>query len=184
MDIKLGSMGRPIPGIEAAIVRKTEQGQIEVIEAPDTKGILALKAGWPSMFTTYLHMEERYRGCFIDGWYLTGDLARRDAEDYFWFEPRRHGIKSSGHLIGHIEVEKVLLEHPAVAGAAVIGKPDLVAHELVKAIVTLKPGHSPSTELRNELMALARRRLGAAMMPREIEFTEPESRHAIRRSAA
>ena len=107
------------------------------------------------------------------GWYLTGDLVRRDADGYFWFVGRADDvIKSSGHLIGPFEVESVLLEHPAVAEAGVIGKPDPVAGEIVKAFVTLKPGYEPTRELEKELLAHARVRLGAAVAPKEIEFVE------------
>jgi acetyl-CoA synthetase len=125
------------------------------------------------MFRGYLHNEERYRKCFAGGWYLTGDLVRRDADGWFWFVGRGDDvIKSAGHLIGPFEVESVLLEHPAVAEAGVIGKPDPVAKQIVKAFVVLVPGHEPSRELRRELLAHARRRLGAAVAPREIEFAD------------
>jgi acetyl-CoA synthetase len=125
------------------------------------------------MFRAYLGEEERYRACFAGGWYLSGDLARRDEEGYFWFVGRTDDmIKSSGHLIGPFEVESVLLEHPAVAEAAVIGKPDPVAGETVKAFVALKPAYRPSEELRRELSAHARRHLGAAVAPKEIDLVE------------
>ena len=170
MDVKPGSMGRPLPGIEAAIVRRGEAG-VEPIAEPGVEGELALRAGWPSMMRGYLHEEERYRKCFADGWYLTGDLAKRDADGYFWFVGRADDvIKSSGHLIGPFEVESALMEHPAVAEAGVIGKPDPMAGEIVKAFVALKPGHSPSDALRKELLGLARKRLGAAVAPKEIDF--------------
>ena len=102
---------------------------------------------------------------------MTGDLAKRDTDGYFWFVGRADDvIKSSGHLIGPFEVESVLMEHPAVAEAAVIGKPDPMAGEIVKAFVALKPGHEPGEALRRDLLAHARRRLGAAVAPREIDF--------------
>ena len=107
-----------------------------IVEEPDVEGELALRPGWPSMFRGYLHDEERYRKCFAGGWYLTGDLARRDADGYYWFVGRADDvIKSAGHLIGPFEVESALMEHPAVAEAGVIGKPDPVAGEVVKAFV-------------------------------------------------
>ena len=138
---------------------------------PGVEGELALRPGWPSMFRGYLNEEQRYRKCFIGGWYLTGDLARRDADGYFWFVGRADDvIKSSGHLIGPFEVESVLLEHPAVAEAGVIGKPDPVAGEVVKAFVSLKPGYSWSDALRRELLGFGRKRLGAVVAPREIDF--------------
>ena len=114
------------------------------------------------MFRGYLHDDERYAEAFAGGWYLTGDVARRDADGYFWFVARADDvIKSAGHLIGPFEVESVLMEHPAVAEAGVIGKPDPVAGEIVKAFVALKPGLAASEELRRELIAFGRRSLGA-----------------------
>jgi acetyl-CoA synthetase len=171
MDVKPGSMGKPLPGIEAEIVRRTGQGEVEIIEDPDTQGELALRPGWPSMFRGYLGDEERYRKCFLGGWYLTGDLARKDEDGYFWFVGRADDvIKSAGHLIGPFEVESALMEHPAVAEAGVIGKPDPVAGEVVKAFVSLKPGFEASEPLRKELLGHARKRLGAAVAPKEIDF--------------
>jgi acetyl-CoA synthetase len=181
MDVRPGSMGRPLPGIEAAVARRDEDdnpvlgpdGMLELIEQPGEEGELVLRPGWPSMFRGYLDEEERYRKCFVGGWYLTGDLVRRDADGYFWFVGRGDDvIKSAGHLIGPFEVESVLLEHPAVAEAGVIGKPDPVAKMIVKAFVSLKPGHEPDDALRRELLGFARRRLGAAVAPREIEFAD------------
>jgi acetyl-CoA synthetase len=171
MDVKPGSMGRPLPGIDAAIVRHAEGGRIEEIAEPDIQGELALRPGWPSMMRAYLGEPERFRKCFAGGWYLTGDLARRDADGYYWFVGRADDvIKSSGHLIGPFEVESALLEHPAVAEAGVIGKPDPVAGEIVKAFVALKPGFEPGEALRRELLGHARRRLGPAVAPKEIDF--------------
>lgn len=171
MDIKPGSMGRPLPGIEAGIVRRRENDGIEVIKEPNTRGELALRTGWPSMFRAYLDEEERYHKCFAEGWYLTGDLAMQDADGYFWFVGRTDDvIKSAGHLIGPFEVESVLMEHPAVAEAGVIGKPDPTVMEVVKAFVALKPGYEASDALKRELIGHARKRLGAAVAPREIKF--------------
>ncbi len=172
LDIRPGSMGKPVPGIEAGIVHRTEEGVEEVTE-PGVQGILALRPGWPSMFRAYLGEPERYEKCFVGGWYLSGDYAKRDEDGYFWFVGRGDDvIKTSGHLVGPFEVENVLLEHPAVAEAGVIGKPDPVAGEVVKAFVTLKRGYEPSHELERELLALARTRLGAVVAPKEIEFAE------------
>jgi acetyl-CoA synthetase len=171
MDIRPGSMGRPLPGVEAAIVRKVGPDRVEVVREPDVQGELALRPGWPSMFRTYLGESERYRKCFVDGFYLTGDLARRDSDGYFWFVGRADDvIKTSGHLVGPFEVENVLMEHPAVAEAGVIGKPDPVALELVKAFVSLKRGFEPTPELRRELLAHARTRLGPVVAPKELDF--------------
>ena len=171
MDVRPGSMGRPVPGVEAAIVRRTGEEAVEVIDTPDTEGELALRRGWPSMFRGYLDDEERYRKCFAGEWYLTGDLARRDADGYYWFVGRADDvIKSSGHLIGPFEVESALMEHPAVAEAGVIGKPDPLQLETVKAFVALKPGFEAGEPLRRELLGFARKRLGAAVAPKEIDF--------------
>jgi acetyl-CoA synthetase len=171
MDVRPGSMGRPLPGVEASIVRKVADDRVEVVEEPDVQGELALRAGWPSMFRDYLGERARYEKCFAGGFYLTGDLARRDADGYFWFVGRADDvIKTSGHLIGPFEVESVLMEHPAVAEAGVIGKPDPLALEVVKAFVSLKAGFTPTPELRRELLAHARTRLGAVVAPKEIDF--------------
>ncbi|HET7847267.1 MAG TPA: acetate--CoA ligase, partial [Acidimicrobiia bacterium] len=176
-EIRPGSMGRPLPGVQATILRRTEEGRIRV--NPDgtaeeetgslVEGELALRPGWPSMFRAYLGLEERYHKAFVGGWYCTGDLAERDDDGYFWFVGRGDDvIKSAGHLIGPFEVESALIEHPAVAEAGVIGKPDEVAGEVVKAFVSLNPGFVWSDELNKELLAWGRVKLGAAVAPREI----------------
>ncbi|GAB6261922.1 acetate--CoA ligase [Photobacterium sp. R1] len=170
-DIKPGSMGRPLPGIQAAIIGHKDDGTSQIITAPMQVGELALKPGWPAMFRGYLHQEEKYRHCFANGWYLSGDLAMRDEDGYFWFVGRKDDlIKSSGHLIGPFEVESALMEHEAVAEAGVIGKPDPVAGEIVKAFVTLKPGFTPDETLQKTLLGFARQHLGAAVAPKEIVF--------------
>jgi acetyl-CoA synthetase len=171
MDIKPGSMGKPLPGVDAVIVHRRDDGTIAEVREADVEGELALRAGWPSMFRGYLDQEERYRKCFAGGFYLTGDLARRDKDGYFWFVGRADDvIKSSGHLIGPFEVESALMEHPAVAEAGVIGKPDPVVGEAVKAFVSLRAGFLPTDELRLTLLGHARKRLGAAVAPKEIAF--------------
>ncbi|HZT07522.1 MAG TPA: acetate--CoA ligase [Chloroflexota bacterium] len=171
MAIKPGSMGRPLPGIEAAIVHRADDGAITEEARPDVLGELALRPGWPSMFRAYWNDTARYMKCFSGGFYLTGDLARRDQDGYFWFVGRADDvIKTAGHLVGPFEIESVLMEHPAVAEVGVIGKPDPVALEVVKAFVALKGTHAPSEELRRDLLGFARSRLGAAIAPREIEI--------------
>jgi acetyl-CoA synthetase len=173
MDIRPGSMGRPLPGIDAAIVRPCEGAGVQEITQPGVEGELALRPGWPSMFRGYWNEPERYRKCFSGGFYLTGDLARRDADGYFWFVGRKDDvIKSAGHLIGPFEVESALLEHEAVAEAGVIGKPDPASFEIVKAFVSLKPGFAPSDELARKIMGFARVRLGAAVAPKEVAFVD------------
>jgi acetyl-CoA synthetase len=172
-DIKPGSMGRPLPGIEAFVVEHEEsEGEpprVRVVDAPDVEGELALRAGWPSMFRGYLNNEARYRKCFDGDLYLTGDIVKRDADGYFWFVGRADDvIKSAGHLIGPFEVESALMEHAAVAEAGVIGKPDPMMGEMVKAFVSLKSGYSDSESLRKDILGHARKRLGAAVAPKEI----------------
>jgi len=173
MDIKPGSMGKPLPGIEAAIFQRKKNGHITIIHEPESHGELALKSGWPSMFREYLNEPERYRKCFIDSWYLTGDLAFKDKDGYFWFLGRDDDIiKTAGHMVGPFEVESTLMAHPAVAEAAVIGKPDPMLGSMVKAFVSLKDGFSPGDDLRLELIGFTRKHLGPALAPREIEFMQ------------
>jgi acetyl-CoA synthetase len=175
--VRPGSMGRPLPGVEAGIVATTEEGLREL--GPGDIGELALRPGWPSMMRAYLHEDARYERCFRDGWYLSGDLAMRDAEGYFWFVGRADDlIKTSGHLIGPFEVESALIEHEAVAEAGVIGVPDATAGEVVKAYVTLNPGFEPDDALEQAIRGHARKRLGPAIAPREIVFrkTLPRTR--------
>jgi acetyl-CoA synthetase len=171
LDIKPGAMGKPLPGITAGIVSHDGTAATEL---PDGQiGELALRPDWPSMMRAYLGQPERYAKCFAGGWYLTGDLAMRDGDGYFWFVGRADDlIKSAGHLIGPFEVESALIEHPAVAEAAVIGVPDETAGEVVKAFVTLKAGFTQGAALERELRGHARKRLGPAVAPREIVFRD------------
>ncbi len=171
MDIKPGAMGKPLPGVEAGIVMPEGEGVREL--GPGAIGELALRPGWPSMMRAYLGQPERFAKCFRGGWYLTGDLAMRDGDGYYWFVGRADDlIKSSGHLIGPFEVESALIEHPAVAEAAVIGIPDETAGEVVKAFVTLNAGFAAGEALERDLRGHARKRLGAAVAPREIVFRD------------
>ncbi len=165
-DIKPGSMGRPFPGIKAGILDDHFQ------ELPNGReGNLALRPGWPSMFRTYWKKDELYHSRFKNGWYITGDKAKRDEEGYFWFVGRADDvINTAGHLVGPFEVESVLIEHPAVAEAGVIGKPDPIAMEVVKAFVSLKDGYVPSEELRHDIQKFVMKRLSSAAAPREIDF--------------
>lgn len=167
-DIRPGSMGRPIPGVKTAIV-DDEGTEVE----PGTEGDLAVKPGWPSMFRTYWKNQEMYDSKFKNGWYLTGDRARMDSDGYFWFVGRADDvINTAGHLVGPFEVESALIEHPAVAEAGVIGKPDPVAFEIVKAFVSLHDGFERTDKLRNEIMGFVRSKLAAGVAPREIEFLD------------
>jgi len=170
MDVRPGSMGKPLPGVVAGVVERVE-GRVREITKPMAMGELALRPGWPSMMRGYLHEEERYQKCFADGWYLSGDLAMRDSDGYYWFVGRADDvIKSAGHLIGPFEVESALMEHAAVAEAAVIGLPDPIAGETVKAYVTLKVGFEAGEPMRRELLGHARKRLGPAVAPKDIAF--------------
>ncbi len=168
MEIRPGSMGRPLPGIEAAIVDNDGN------ELPaNTSGNLAARPGWPSMFQTYWQQQERYDSRFVNGWYFSGDEAEQDPDGYFWFIGRTDDvINTAGHLVGPFEVESALIEHPAVAEAGVIGKPDPVAMEVVKAFVALNEGVEATDELRRDIMGFARKKLAAAVAPREIEIVD------------
>jgi acetyl-CoA synthetase len=177
MPIRPGSMGRPMPGVEIAVLERGEDGRADVVEGkvrvvakPGVDGELALRPGWPSMFQAYLNDPDRYAQAFADGWYMTGDVARIDEDGFVWFVGRATDvIKSAGHLVGPFEVESALMEHPAVAEVGVIGKPDPLAGEIVKAFVTLQAGYEPSEKLRRELIMFGRHRLGS-VAPREIAF--------------
>ncbi len=178
-DVRPGSMGHPLPGVEAAILACDDEGELALDDAgqpvlltePDAVGELGLKAGWPSMFRSYLDQPERYASCFAGEWYHSGDLARRDNDGYFWFVGRNNDvIKSAGHLIGPFEVESALTEHPAVVEAGVIGKPDETMGNIIKAFVVLKDGESASEALVRDIRGHARKRLGSVVAPREIEI--------------
>ena len=172
MKVKPGSMGKPLPGVEVAIA-EVKDNQIQLLSEPNLQGHLVLKKGFPSLFRGYLHEEERYNKCFIGEWYLSGDLAKKDADGYFWFVGRADDIiKTSGHLVGPFEVESTLMRHPMVAESAVIGKPEPTIGELVKAFVVLKSGNMPNEETKMNIMGFARKELGPAVAPKEIEFVE------------
>ncbi len=173
--VRDGSMGLPVPGITATLLRTEEDGTlcrgddghpIEVRD-PAESGQLALQAPWPSMFRAYLGQPERYARCFEDGWYLTGDLVRRDTDGYLWFVSRVDDvIKTAGHLIGPFEVESVLNDHPAVAESAVYGVPDPVAGSVVHAAVVLRTGSGAPDAVLRSVLAHSRSLLGAAVAPR------------------
>jgi acetyl-CoA synthetase len=171
-----GSMGRPIPGVSAAVVHRRVQNDVTVgVEevGAGVDGELAIRSGWPSMFRGYLNDDERTRRAFVGDWYLTGDIVRRDVDGSFWFVGRADDvIKTSGHLVGPFEVESALMEHAAVAEAAVIGIPDVVAGEVLKAFVVLKPGREWSETLRLDLLGFARSRLGPVVAPRDVAVAQ------------
>ncbi|NLI74500.1 MAG: acetate--CoA ligase [Euryarchaeota archaeon] len=169
MTIRPGSMGKPIPGVIAGIV--DEEGN-EV--PPGTEGHLALRPGWPSMMLGIYRNTPRFKEYFeIPGWYISGDLAYQDDDGYFWFLGRSDDvIVTAGGRLGPFEVESALIEHSAVAEAGVIGKPDELRGEIVKAFVTLRPGFKPSEELKKDITNFVKTRLAYYAYPREIEFVE------------
>lgn len=172
MEVKPGSMGKPLPGIDVAIADVSEN-DFQLTTQPGVSGNLVIRKGWPSMFRAYLHDEARYKKCFRGDWYITGDLCKRDADGYFWFVGRADDIiKTSGHMVGPFEVESALMHHSCVAEAAVIGKPDPLIGEIVKAFVVLKPGIAASEQVRLDIVAHARKKLGPAVAPKEISFVD------------
>ncbi|MFK3958093.1 acetate--CoA ligase [Guptibacillus hwajinpoensis] len=169
MEIKPGSMGKPIPGVHAAIV--DDQGN----ELPANRmGNLAIKKGWPSMMRAIWNRPEKYESYFLKGnWYVSGDSAYKDEDGYFWFQGRVDDvIMTSGERVGPFEVESKLVEHSAVAEAGVIGKPDPVRGEIIKAFISLRDGHEPSDELMEEIRNFVKKGLAAHAAPREIEFRD------------
>jgi len=170
MKIKPGSMGKPFPGITATVV---DLKTFVPIEKKGIVGMIALEPGWPSMIRTYWNNETTYKSKFQNGWYLCGDRASIDEEGYFWFVGRDDDvINTGGHLVGPFEIESALLEHPKVAESAVVGKPDPINMEVVKAFITLKPGIEPDKMLELEIMNFVRKKLSALAMPQEIEFVD------------
>ncbi|WP_461201006.1 acetate--CoA ligase [Anoxybacillus sp. TBDG-1] len=169
MEIKPGSMGKPIPGVKAAIV--DDQGN----ELPPYRmGNLAIKKGWPSMMRAIWNNPQKYESYFLPGdWYVSGDSAYMDEDGYFWFQGRIDDvIMTAGERVGPFEVESKLVEHPAVAEAGVIGKPDPVRGEIIKAFVALREGYEPSEELKEDIRNFVKKGLAAHAAPREIEFRD------------
>ncbi len=170
MKIKPGSMGKPIPGIMATVV---DLKTYEPLKKTGTVGLIAIKPGWPSMFRTYWKNEKTYQSKFVNGWYICGDRASIDEEGYFWFVGRDDDvINTGGHLVGPFEIESALLEHEAVAESAVVGKPDAINMEVVKAFISLKPGFEVSDMTKLQIMNFIRKRLSSFAMPQEIEFVD------------
>jgi len=168
MDIKPGSMGKPVPGVVAGIVN--DKGK----ELPANKiGNLAIKPGWPAMMKKIWRRPDKYKSYFVGGWYISGDLAYKDKDGYFWFVGRADDvIKTAGERVGPFEVESALVSHPAVAEAGVIGKPDPIRGEIIKAFVALKPSWEASEALKEKLKKHVKTYLAGHAYPREIEFVE------------
>lgn len=169
LAIKPGSMGKPIPGIEAAII--DDQGNVL---PPNRMGNLALKKGWPSMMRSIWNNPQKYQEYFTDnGWYISGDSAYMDEEGYFWFQGRIDDvINTSGERVGPFEVESKLVEHPAIAEAGVIGIPDPVRGTIIKAFISLREGFDASDELKEEIRLFVKKELSAHATPRQIEFRD------------
>src|SRR6056297_610975 len=173
MDLKPGSMGKPLPGIEADVVDPQTGEPV----GPGETGEIAERPDFPCFFAEYWNKPDQTADCFVDGsegeWYLSGDLARKDEDGYFWFEGRADDvIISSGYRIGPFEVESSLGEHPAVAEAAVVPKPDRERGNIVKAYVVPSADADPSEDLAEDIKTHVREELSAHEYPREIEFVE------------
>ncbi|MGA9115411.1 MAG: acetate--CoA ligase [Bacteroidota bacterium] len=170
MKIKPGSMGKPFPGMTAAVLHPKT---FEPITKAGSVGLIGLKPGWPSMMRQYWNNPATYQGKFKNGWYICGDRASTDGDGYFWFVGRDDDvINTAGHLVGPFEIESALLEHPAVAESAAVGKPDPINMEVVKAFVALKPGFQRDDDLELSIMNFIRKKLSPLAMPQEIEFVE------------
>lgn len=169
LPIKPGSMGKAVPGIEAAIV--DNQGNVL---PPNRMGNLAIRKGWPAMMRQIWNHPEKYDSYFLNGeWYVSGDSAYMDEEGYFFFQGRVDDvIMTSGERVGPFEVESKLLEHPAVVEAGVIGKPDPIRGEVIKAFIALHDGYEPTPELEEDIRQFVKEGLAAHAAPREIEFKE------------
>ncbi|RKX22374.1 MAG: acetate--CoA ligase [Candidatus Zixiibacteriota bacterium] len=169
MHVKPGSMGKPFPGITATVVDSKTHEPIDT----GVVGLIAIKPGWPAMFRTYWNNKKVYNSKFVNGWYICGDRASIDEEGYYWFVGRDDDvINTGGHLVGPFEIESALLEHEAVAESGVIGKPDPVNMEVVKAFISLKDGFESSDMLNLDIMNFIRKKLSPLAMPQEIEFID------------
>jgi acetyl-CoA synthetase len=170
MEVKPGSMGKPFPGITATVLDLKDR---QPLSKPGTVGLIAFKPGWPSMLRGYWRNPATYQSKFANGWYISGDRASIDEDGYFWFVGRDDDvINTAGHLVGPFEIESALLQHPAVAESAAVGKPDPVNMEVVKAFVALKPGFEGKENLDLEIMNFIRKKLSPLAMPQEIEFVK------------
>jgi len=168
-------MGKPIPGLNAAIV--DDEGH-EV--GPNKEGNIALKPKWPSMMRAIWRRPKKYKSYFVNSWYITGDRGWKDKDGYFWFIGRADDvIKTSGERVGPFEVESALVEHPAVVEAGVIGKPDPLRGEIIKAFVVLEASAKAKLKtkkeedaLKAELSEYVKKHLAGHAYPREVEFID------------
>lgn len=168
MPVRAGSMGRPVPGHIVEVVDEKGEGL-----PPGTAGIVGVRRPDPVMLLEYWRNPEATRAKYAGEWLLTGDVAIKDDDGYFWFQGRADDIiTSAGYRIGPSEIEDCLLKHPAVAMAAAIGVPDPLRTEIVKAFIVLSPGHRPSAELARAIQDFVKTRLAAHEYPRLVEFTD------------
>ncbi len=168
-DFPIGCTGKPFPGTYATVV--DDQGK-EV--PPHVLGNLVVKPGWPSMMKEIWKNPAKYQEYFrIPGWYVSGDTAYKDEQGYIWYQGRADDvIKTAGERVGPFEVESALVAHPAVAEAGVIGKPDEMRGQIIKAFVALRKGFQPSDQLKKEIADFVKTNLAAHAAPREIAFVE------------
>ncbi len=168
LEVRPGSMGKPIPGLTAAIV--DDEGQ----KLPaGREGNIALKPKWPSMMHAIWRRPQKYKSYFTNGWYISGDRGMQDKDGYFWFIGRADDvIKTSGERVGPFEVESALVAHPAVVEAGVIGKPDAIRGEIIKAFVVLEKNAKPTEALKKELSEYVKKHLAGHAYPREVEFID------------
>ncbi len=168
MPIKPGSMGKPLPGVEAAIV--DENGNVL---PQGEEGALVLRPGWPAMMRQIWNNPAKYNEYFKNGWYYTGDTAQIDKDGYFWYVGRADDvIKTAGERVGPFEVESALIEHEAIVEAGVIGKPDELRGNIIKAFIVLSPGFVDSPELKEEIQKFVKKKLAGHAFPREIEVVK------------
>lgn len=170
MKVKPGSMGKPFPGMEVGLV---DINTHEYFDKKGVVGVIAVRPGWPAMFRNYWNNKDTYQKKFVNGWYICGDRASIDEDGYYWFVGRDDDvINTAGHLVGPFEIESALLEHPAVAESAAVGKPDQINMEVVKAFIALKPGFEENKMLELEIMNFIRKKLSPLAMPQEVEFVK------------
>ncbi|WP_235840187.1 AMP-binding protein [Citrifermentans pelophilum] len=168
LEIRPGSMGKPFEGIEPAILADDGTPLPE-----GEQGNLCLKAGWPSMFVTYLNNESAYKSKIKDGWYYTGDTARKDSDGYYWFMGRSDDvINTAGHLISPFEVESALLEVEEVAESGVIGAPDDLLFEKIVAFIQLHERYQPTKDIEIKIRLHVSNKASSIATPQELIFCD------------
>ena len=178
MPIKPGSIGKPFPGIKAAVIGP--QGD----ELPPlTLGELAIQKGWPAMMRKIWRDGDRYKKYFpLESWFVSGDTAYMDDDGYFYYQGRDDDlVKIAGVVVGPSEMEDVLRRHPSVMDAGIIAKPDPLKGNSIKAFISLKPEVTPSDNLKQEIMDFVKKYFSPRIAPSEIEFRPkiPRSKEGI-----